>query len=380
LTRSATCDNQLKCLEIINTFLKREKVKAPQKMKAAVLYGENDLRVVERETPKPGYQEVLIKVEACAICGTDPKIVAHGWQNQPPFGEFIPGHEYAGKVVGIGEGVVGFDVGDRVAVEPHKGCGVCDNCIRGFYTVCLNYGRLETGHRHYGFTVNGGYAEYAVNHINTLCRIPDSLDFEEATLITTAGTAMYGVTRIGGLEPGETVVIAGPGPIGLMAVQIVKQCGAGRVIIAGTRKERLELARELGADIAINVRTEDVIQRIFELTQGRGADVVMECAGTSRSLADAIEYTRKNGRISVVGIYSEPVSINAFKINQWNITLAGCRAEGDRSLSKVAPLMGDGRIKSRPLITHTFPLEQVNEAMDTFIRRIGGAIKVVLKP
>ncbi|MFH1538464.1 MAG: zinc-binding dehydrogenase [bacterium] len=355
-------------------------MKIPQKMKAAVLYGENDLRVVEREVPEPGYREVLIKVEACAICGTDPKIVAHGWQNQPPYGEYIPGHEYAGTVAALGEGVVGFTEGDRVAVEPHKGCGVCDNCIRGFYTVCLNYGDRAAGHEHYGFTVNGGYAEYAVNHINTLHRIPDALNFEEATLITTAGTAMYGVTRIGGVEPGENVVVAGPGPIGLMAVQVAKHCGAGKVIITGTREERLELARELGADTAINVRNENVIERVFELTGGVGADAVLECAGTSQSLADAVEYTRKNGRISLVGIYGEPVQINAFKINQWNITLAGSRAEGDRSLSKVAPLMGDGRIKARPLITHTFPLDKVNEAMETFVKRIGGAIKVVLKP
>jgi L-iditol 2-dehydrogenase len=344
------------------------------------LYGQNDLRVEQREVPSPGHQEVLIRVEACAICGTDPKIVARGWQNQPPYGEYIPGHEYAGTIAGVGEGVAGFSEGDRVAIEPHKGCGVCDNCIKGFYTVCMNYGNKAAGHRHYGFTVNGGYAEYVVNHVNTLTRIPDALDFEEATLITTAGTAMYGITRVGGVEPGEIVVVMGPGPIGLMAVQVAKQSGAGSVIITGTRKERLELAKQLGADIAINVKTEDVVKRVFEITGGVGADVVLECAGTSRSLADAIECARKNGRVSLVGIYSEPVPINAFKVNQWNLTLAGSRAEGNRSLSKVAPLMGDGRIKARPLITHTFPLEKVNEALETFVKRIGGAIKVVLKP
>jgi threonine dehydrogenase-like Zn-dependent dehydrogenase len=164
-----------------------------------------------------------------------------------------------------------------------------------------------------------------------------------------------------------------------MAVQLVKQVGAGRVIITGTRDERLSLACELGADISINIHKENVVKRVLELTQGIGADVVLECAGTSTALADAIEFTRKNGRIGLVGIYSEPVAINAFKIAQWNITLAGSRAEGDRSLSKVAPLMGDGRIKARPLITHTFPLDQINEAFQTFINRIGGAIKVVIK-
>jgi L-iditol 2-dehydrogenase len=352
----------------------------PQKMKAAVLYGKNDLRIVEREVPRPGYQEVLVKIEACAICGTDPKIIAHGWVNMPPYGEFIPGHEYAGTIVALGEGVAGFVVGDRVAVEPHKGCGFCRNCIRGFYTVCFNYGNLAAGHRHYGFTANGGYAQYVVNHIKTLHRIPEALDFEEATLITTVGTSMYGVTRIGGIEPGETVVVSGPGPIGLMAAQLVKQMGAGRVIVTGTREERLNCARELGADVTINVKNEEVVQRVFELTDQIGADAVLECAGTARSLADAIEYTRKNGRIALVGIYSEPVPINAVKVTQWNITIAGSRAEGDWSLGKVAPLMGDGRIKSRPLITHTFPLDRVNEGVETFVKRIGGAIKVVLKP
>ena len=354
-------------------------MKIPETMKAAVLFGPNDMRVVEKKVPKPGQQEVLIKVEACAICGTDPKILAQGWQGQPPFGEFIPGHEYAGTIVALGEGVVGFSFGDRVAIEPHKGCGVCSNCLKGFYTVCFNYGKVAAGHRHYGFTVNGGYAEYAVNHINTLHRIPDALNFEEATLITTAGTGMYGITRVGGIDAGETVVVAGPGPIGLMAVQLTKATGAGRVIITGTRDERLSLALKLGADLAINTKKENVIKRVLELTGGLGADVVLECAGTSSSLADAVEFTRKNGRIGLVGIYGEPVAINAFKIAQWNITLAGSRAEGDRALSKVAPLMGDGRIKAKPLITHTFPLEQVREAFDTFIQRKGGAIKVVIK-
>ena len=354
-------------------------MKIPEMMKAAVLYGPNDLRITEKKVPKPGYQEALLKVEACAICGTDPKILAHGWQNQPPFGEFIPGHEYAGTIAALGEGVVGFSPGDRVAIEPHKGCGICANCLRGFYTVCFNYGNPTAGHRHYGFTTNGGYAEYAVNHANTLHRIPDGLNFEEATLITTAGTAMYGITRAGGVDPGETVVVAGPGPIGLMAVQLFKQMGAGKVIITGTREERLSLACRLGADLAINMRKEDVVKRIFELTRGIGADVVLECAGTSGSLTDAIEFTRKNGRIGLVGVYSEPVAINAFKIAQWNITLAGSRAEGDRALSKVAPLMGDGRVKARPLITHTFPLERINEAFQTFIHRTDGAIKVIVK-
>ena len=355
-------------------------MKIPDRMKAAVLFGKNDLRVVEREVPEPGFQEALIEIRACAICGSDPKIVSKGWANMPPFGEFIPGHEYAGRIVSLGRGVHGFAIGDRVAIEPHKGCGICTNCLRGFYTVCLNYGNSEAGHRHYGFTTNGGYAEYAVNHINTLHKIPETLDFDEATLITTAGTAMYGITRVGGVEAGETLVVAGPGPVGLMAVQLAKRSGAGRVITLGTRDDRLRLSKELGSDATINIKVEDCVKRVLEMTEGLGADVVLECAGSAKSLSDAVEYARKNGRIALIGTYDEPVLIDALKIPQRNLTLAGSRAEGDRSLDKVAPLMGDGRVKAKPLITHTFPLHRVNEAMETFIKRIGGAIKVVLKP
>jgi len=326
-------------------------------------------------------QEVLIRVEACAICGTDPKIVAHGWPNNPPFGQYIPGHEFAGTIVALGEAVIGYNVGDRVAVEPHKGCGICENCIRGFYTTCLNYGNIKAGHRHYGFTVNGGYAEYAVTHVNALHRIPDSLSFDEATLITTAGTALYGISRIGGVRAGETVVVSGPGPIGLMACQLVKSLGAGRVIFTGTRLERLELGIELGAaDVIINVRDCDVVKEIFNLTGGVGADLTIECAGTAQAAGDAVEFTRKNGRVALIGIYEGNISINLNKVVQWNMTLAGGKAEGDWSLRRVLPLMADGRIKAAPLITHRFPLSEINEAMKTFVERKGGAIKVVIHP
>ncbi len=175
----------------------------PERMKAAVLFNHDDLRVIETSVPRPGQAEVLIKVKACAICGTDPKIVAHGWPNCPPFGEYILGHEYTGEIIALGEGVTGYKVGDRVAVEPHKGCGHCINCIRGLYTTCLNYGKVEEGHRHYGFTINGGYADYAVCHINCLHKFSEKISFDDATLITTAGTALYGLQRAGWVRPGD---------------------------------------------------------------------------------------------------------------------------------------------------------------------------------
>ena len=353
----------------------------PQTMKAAVLFGEGDMRVVnDYPVPEPGSDEVLIRVEACAICGTDPKIRAHGWPNHPAYGEFILGHEYGGKIAALGKGVTEFRIGDRVAVEPHKGCGVCDNCRDGLYNTCLNYGNLAKGHRHYGFTTNGGYAEYAANHTNSVYKIPGNMPIDAATLITTAATSLYGIRRIGGIHAGETVVVSGPGTIGLMGVLLSRLLGAGTIILTGTRAERLAMGLALGADIVINVRQEDVVERILELTDGVGADAVLECAGSEQAATDTVEYSKKNGRIALVGIYREPVSLNLGKVAQWNITIAGSKAEGERSLAQALPLLSRHVGVLSSLITHTFPLDEVNKAFETAEKRLGGAIKVVVKP
>ena len=353
----------------------------PKTMNAAVLYGPGDMRLVDDyPVPNPGPGEVLIKVGACAICGSDPKILAHGWPNHPPYGQFIFGHEYTGTIFALGEGVTEFVAGDRVAVEPHKGCGVCDNCRDGLYTTCLNYGNREKGHRHYGFSTNGGYADYVSNHVNSVYRIPDDMSLDEATLITTAATSLYGIRRIGGIQAGETVVVSGPGAIGLMAVTMVRLLGAGTIILTGTRKERLQVGRSLGADLTINVRAENAVARIVELTAGVGADAVLECAGTAQAAVDAVEFSKKNGRVALVGIYGEPAPLNVNKIVQWNVTVAGSKAEGERSMAQALALLGRRTVDLSPLLTHTFPLSQIHSAFDAVQKRIGGAIKVLVKP
>ena len=352
----------------------------PKTMQAAVLFDYNDLRVVERPVPRPGYQEVLIRVKACTICGTDPKIVAHGWENCPPMGEYIPGHEYAGEIAELGRGVSGYEIGDRVAIEPHKGCGHCVNCLRGLYTTCLNYGKLEEGHRHYGFTVNGGYAEYAVCHISSIHKFSQKLSFKDATLITTAGTALYGIQRAGGIWPGETVAVIGPGPVGLMATQLAKILGAGKVILIGTRASRLEVGKEIVADITINSKRENAEKEVQKITNGVMADMVIETSGSATGAAQAVELCKKSGRIAMEGIYSEPVSLNLNKVVQWNMKLAGGKAEGEDVLDRIVPLMESGRIKTKPILTHEFPLGQINEGLKTYTNRVGNALKVAILP
>ncbi|MBW1667437.1 MAG: alcohol dehydrogenase catalytic domain-containing protein [Deltaproteobacteria bacterium] len=355
-------------------------MKIPEKMKAAVLYGFNDVRVVERKVPLPGRDEALVKIAACGVCGGDIKIIKRGMPKQPPFEEFIIGHEYSGTIAAVGEGIDEFKPGDRVVVEVHKGCGRCKNCIMGKYTACLNYGNFEKGHRANGFTTNGGFAEYAVNHVNTLCKLPDNISFEEATLATTAGTSLYGIDMAGGYISGEAVAILGPGSIGLMAVQCCKALGAGRVILNGTRDDRLELGKKLGADNVVNVNRENPVEIVRELTSGIGADLVLVAAGMEESLQQALEMTRRGGEIVLLAHFDDPVTIDIGLAVKNGINIFTVRGEGRMSVHRAISLMAEGKIEGKSLITHTFPLENINEALTTFMERKDNALKVVVHP
>ncbi|WP_245321012.1 alcohol dehydrogenase catalytic domain-containing protein [Bradyrhizobium sp. NAS96.2] len=173
-------------------------------MKAWVLGDPDQLHLSEKPTPVPSRAEVLVRIDAVAICATDLEIIHAGSpasiQGGLPFNKnFTPGHEYMGTVAALGPDVDEFRIGERVSVEIHAGCGQCKRCRQGMYTSCLNYGKPDKGHRANGFTTDGGFAEYAVNHINTLARVPDTMSDAEATLVVTAGTSMYGLTEFGGI-------------------------------------------------------------------------------------------------------------------------------------------------------------------------------------
>ena len=352
----------------------------PKTMKAAVLVDYGDLRVKEMPVPEIGPGEVLVKVDSVSICGSDPGVINKGWEGSTPLGQFIPGHEYAGVVVATAPDVARLKVGDRVSVEPHKGCGRCENCLRGLYTTCLNYGKYEMGHRHTGFVTNGAYAGYAACHDATVHKLPDTISFEEGAVLTLVGTAMYGFERMGWLRPGETVVVLGPGALGIVTAQLARASGAGRVIMTGTREERLSIGRGLGADITLNVREVNPVEAVMELTGGVGADVVVECSGHPGPALEAFDMIRKNGRISYCGVYHEPVAIPLNKIAQYNLLITGPKAEGGWAMERAIPLVADGRLDLKPLITHRFSLDDVNEALDTYVGRKEGAIKVILKP
>ncbi len=227
----------------------------------------------------------------CGTCGTDLKIMSHPFPSQPPFGEFTPGHEWTGTVVALGDTVDEFAVGDRVAIEAHSGCGRCENCVLGMYTACLNYGNLHKGHRTSGFTADGGFAEYAVHHAKALYKMPPNVSWEDAVLVSTAGTGLYGIDAAGGFIVGQSVVVLGPGPVGLMTVQLAKALGAAQVILVGTRASRLEFGTRLGADAVVSSRDEDPVAAVRRLTGGLGADLVIEASGA----LDTPQQTRRDG-------------------------------------------------------------------------------------
>lgn len=349
-------------------------------MLAAVLCAPNDLRLEERPVPTPGADEVLIRVHACAICGSDPKLMGTHWPYPIRYGEHIPGHEYSGEIVALGANVEGWRIGDRVAVEAHKGCGKCPNCRMGRHTICLNYGRLETGHRHYGFTANGGYAQFVVNHTNTLYRIPKDVSFTTATLATTAGCALYAFESLGGYFVGDTVAVVGAGPIGLLAVQIARALCAGKILLTGRRPERLAIGKATGADVIVDITQEDPVSRIRDETGGSGADWVIESSGNPAAVAQCMDMIKRGGRICFVGNPNEPTAVNTQRMSRDEVQAIGIRGEGRLNCSRALQLFRLGKLSPENLITHRFPLDRIHDGLETFAQRKENALKVIIGP
>ncbi len=358
----------------------------PEAMRAWVLGDPEDLRLINKPVPIPGKAEALVRIDAVAICATDLEVIKYGTpaliEGGPPFNKnFTPGHEYMGTVAALGPGVDEFAVGDRVTVEIHAGCGQCKRCRMGMYTSChnygLNYGDRDKGHRANGFTTDGGFAEYAVNNINTMIKVPDDMSDEEATLVVTAGTSMYGLTELGGLVAGESVVVIGPGPIGLLAAAVAKSLGADPVILIGTRENRLAIGRALGADVTINAREEDVVARV-KAHCAKGADYVIDCAGTEETVNQSVHMTNRGGRVCLAAFPKEPVNFDIGYLAVNNIYLYGIRGEGRSATHRAMAFMAEKRFDASKIHTHTFPMEDLPTALRYARDRVDDAIKVVV--
>ncbi|MDH5749434.1 MAG: zinc-binding dehydrogenase, partial [Rhodospirillales bacterium] len=240
------------------------------------------------------------------------------------------------------------------------------------------YGFHSKGHRANGFTTDGGFAEYAVNHINTIAPIPDSISDEQATLIVTAGTAIYGLDVLGGLIAGESVVITGAGAIGLMACAVAKVLGAGPVIITDIRDDRLEMGKSLGADFGVNASKENPVEAVHRITNG-GADLALECSGAKSGFDDAVHMVTRGGRVCLAAFAHEPVLVDAQHMVANNIYVYGIRAEGQSATLRAAALLAQGKFDPAIIHTHTFPMSDVPTAIRYARDRVEDAIKVVVK-
>jgi L-iditol 2-dehydrogenase len=360
----------------------------PDRMRAWVLGDPDQLTLSSKPVPAPKKAEVLIRIDAVAICATDLEIIHHGppalIQGGLPFNKnFTPGHEYMGTVVALGPGVDEYEIGQRVTVEVHAGCGQCRRCREGMYTSCLNYGLnygdVDKGHRANGFTTDGGFAEYAINNINTLVPISDEMSDEEATLVVTAGTAMYGLTELGGLIAGDSLVVTGPGPIGLLGVAVAKALGAEPVFLTGTRDNRLQIGKELGADYVINVKKEDPVEQIRKLNGGKGVDYVLECSGAPNAINEAARMVSRGGRICLAAFPGKPVEVDVAHLVRNNIYVYGIRGEGKSATHRAEVFMAQKRFDATIVHTHTFALEDLPEALRYARDRVEDAIKVVVR-
>jgi L-iditol 2-dehydrogenase len=347
-------------------------------MRALVVSEPNAFGVRDVERPSPGPHEVLCRVRTIAICGTDPHIIQGHypgfWPKEWPL---VPGHEWSGEIVELGEGAeqLGWTVGTRVAGASHAPCGYCRRCVEGRYNICENFG-VEGLHAQYGHNAPGAYAEYVVHSVRSVFAVPDVLSDEEAAMLDPAAIALHTVLR-GGHRAGDAVVVVGPGVMGLLVAECAHALGAGRVIVVG-RGRRLEKARELGHEV-VDFSATDPVAAVRDATGGFGADVALECSGAPEAVGQCVELVRKGGRVAVIGIPLEDARLPMPRAVLDEIDVVGVRAAAGE-MPRVIKLVADGRIRLRELITHRFTLEDFADAYATFTERRDGALKVLVKP
>lgn len=313
----------------------------------------------------PGAGEVLLRVRAVGLCSTDVHIIQGRVRFRNP--PFVLGHEVSGEVVEIGARVIRVRPGDRVTVDSVVGCGECPLCLRGSTQFCPEGYEI-------GMSADGGMQEFLYVPERNLIPIPKSISHEESAILD---TEVLGALRKPGIEKGCTLVVIGPGPAGLVAVQIGKILGAGKVILTGTRPERLLLGKRLGADIVIDSSSGQLAETILEQTGGCGPDMMFDAAGTEQSLRTALELVAPQGKVVLYSVHGAPVpAVDMDRIILKDLVVYG--ALSDRlGWEDMIGWIVEGKLNLRDIITHRFPLERAQETYETVRDRRGGAVKAV---
>jgi len=329
-------------------------------MEAAVLHAPGDIRHETTKIPALAPDDVLIEVKAAGNCGSDlHRIMVEGTYHFP----CIPGHEFSGEIVETGENVEGIKAGDRVTAVPLIPCMRCAWCLQGQYNLCEDYDYV-------GSRSDGAFARYVRIPAMNVVKLPPAVDYEDGSMTDPAAVALHAVLRSGGIRTGETVVILGSGPIGMFAGQWARILGAGRVIGTDIVDDKLAVLGMIGFDAVINAKKEDVVQRILEETGGRGADLLVEVAGSVETHKQSLIAAGKRGRVVHIGrAYRDvllPDSVYT-QIFRKELTVFGSVNSNfsilDHEWEKVVHFMASGQLRAKPLISHRLPL---SELPDTF--------------
>ena len=343
-------------------------------MKSLLLEEYGKLAVAEVPKPEPGEHEVLVRVAACGICGSD----VHGYDGSsgrriPPL---VMGHEAAGVVVGLGPGVTEYRVGDRVTFDSTVYCGECAFCRRGEVNLCDR--RQVIGVSCGEYRRNGAFAEFIVVPERILYRLPSKMSFPEAAMLEATSVALHAV-KVSGVQKGATTLVVGAGMIGLLTMQALRAAGVARVMIADIDETRLTLGELLGADEALRGTGEQVADAVLKRTAGVGADAVFDAVGRAKTVAESIDSVRKGGTVTLIGNIAPEVPIPLQKVVSRQIRLQGTAASAGE-YPQAIELISTGRIQVRPLITAVAPLEEGPQWFERLHAQEPNLMKVVLTP
>jgi L-iditol 2-dehydrogenase len=343
-------------------------------MKALLLEEYKKLKVVDFPEPEVGADDVLIRVASCGICGSD----VHGFDGStgrriPPV---IMGHEAAGTVAKTGSNVKRFKDGDRVTFDSMISCTKCFYCRKGQPNLCTD--RRVLGVSCGEYRRHGAFAEYVVVPQHIVFLVPDSVPFDHAAMVEPVSVAVH-AANLSGVRLGDSVLVVGAGTIGLMTLQAMRVNGCGKLMVSDLDDGRLALARKLGADVVINAKKEDVVERVREITGGEGADVVMEAVGADPTVQASIQAARKGASVVLIGNVTPTVSLPLQSVVTREIRVQGsCASNND--YPACLELMGRGAIQVEPMISLTAPLDAGPEMFARLYAHESGLTKVILKP
>jgi len=341
-------------------------------MKAAILRGPRRVEFGNRPDPSPRAGEVLVRVNAVGICGSDLHIYRDGGFGDIVVDDLVQGHEPAGEVVAVGAGVKRLKTGDRVAIEPGIYCGCCEPCLTGRPNICPDVRYLSAR------SIDGAFCEYLSRPEHTLLTLPDSLSFEEGALLEPLSVSIHAV-RASRLRIGDHVAVVGAGSIGLTLLQAARCAGATRVYVFDRLEHRLEAAKRLGADEVGNVDEINPLEALSEWTKGRLCDRVFEAGGAADSYSLALKMPALGGTIVLVGLCAEEVSLPLGRVRLGEVNILSLRREA-HAYKAAMELVESGRIDVKSLVSHRFPLHRISEAMEVAASYSDGAVKVIVNP